>query len=274
MKRVTFLVAVFAVVLAMTAWASAQDGTATTPIAATTAPTTAAPTAVVTAIPTTTETGLFITDARKIYITGLPDLPRGSSVGDIGFFEGFDTRNITLATSCANTRAYKMNSEGILELWPLTCTPDGAVLESAGDAHFVFLNFGSATAAAAAPASIAEGARSARLSGRAEVPGPGDADGSGSASISLDIANGQVCYNLRVSGIESATAAHIHAAPVGVAGPVVVPLGAPSLGTSTGCTDDVDRSLIRDILRNPSAYYVNVHNEAFPGGAVRGQLGR
>jgi hypothetical protein len=34
----------------------------------------------------------------------------------------------------------------------------------------------------------------------------------------------------------------------------------------------VKRSLIRAILRRPRRFYVNVHTNDFPGGAVRGQL--
>jgi len=36
----------------------------------------------------------------------------------------------------------------------------------------------------------------------------------------------------------------------------------------------VTRALAQEIIRNPAAFYVNVHNTPFPGGAVRGQLGR
>jgi len=33
-------------------------------------------------------------------------------------------------------------------------------------------------------------------------------------------------------------------------------------------------ALAQDLIQNPSAYYVNVHNGPFPKGAVRGQLGK
>ena len=78
---------------------------------------------------------------------------------------------------------------------------------------------------------------------------------------------------------ETFIAGHIHQAPVGVAGPIVVPLfvsptpptnarhirqkgvATPNAGT-TGAA----------LCQNPSAYYVNYHTTAFTGGAIRGQL--
>lgn len=115
----------------------------------------------------------------------------------------------------------------------------------------------------------------AQLSGEAEVPGPGDPDGGGMARITLRPDQREVCFELSVSNIEPATAAHIHEGPEGVAGPVVVPLDpSPTEGSSSGCVSDVDTALIRNILQNPKQYYVNVHNEEFPDGAIRGQLGR
>jgi hypothetical protein len=111
------------------------------------------------------------------------------------------------------------------------------------------------------------------LLGVNEVPGPGDPDGSGTARITLGPGQGQVCFELAVSGIAPATAAHIHVAPVGVAGPVVVGLAPPTSGTSSGCVS-VDPALIKAIKKTPSEYYVNVHNAEFPAGALRGQLGK
>ncbi|HUE98651.1 MAG TPA: CHRD domain-containing protein [Anaerolineales bacterium] len=111
------------------------------------------------------------------------------------------------------------------------------------------------------------------MTGAAEAPGPGDPDGSGTAVFRLNHGQGEICYELTVSDIEPATAAHIHIAPVGEPGPVVVPLAAPTSGSSSGCVE-VDRALIKAIIQNPEAYYVNVHNAPFPGGAVRGQLSK
>ena len=112
----------------------------------------------------------------------------------------------------------------------------------------------------------------ARLTGAAEVPGPGDSNGEGQAWIILFPEQSQVCFTLTVERVDPLTAAHIHVAPRGQAGPVVVPLTplAPS-GASGGCVS-ADQQLIRAIRQQPSAYYVNVHNVPFPAGALRGQL--
>lgn len=121
----------------------------------------------------------------------------------------------------------------------------------------------------------AQGGRplSATLSGANEVP-PADPDGSGEAFITLNQGEREVCFQLIVSDIAPATAAHIHEAPAGVNGPIVVPLTPPTSGSSSGCVSGVDRDLIKDIRQNPSGFYVNVHNAEFPGGAVRGQLSK
>lgn len=114
---------------------------------------------------------------------------------------------------------------------------------------------------------------SATLSGAAEAPDPGDPDGSGTATITVDEGKSEVCWEIMVQGIEPTTASHIHRALAGVAGPVVVSLSAPSSGSSSGCTG-VNQELAMELINTPAEFYVNVHNEDFPGGAVRGQLSK
>lgn len=104
------------------------------------------------------------------------------------------------------------------------------------------------------------------LSGAEEVGG-GDLDGSGFASIRLNVGQQSVCWEVSYQDIAAPFAAHIHAAPAGVNGGVVVPLS-PIEG---GCTS-ADPALIQAIIDFPDQYYVNVHNADFPGGAIRGQL--
>ena len=111
------------------------------------------------------------------------------------------------------------------------------------------------------------------LTGEQEVPGPGDPDGIGFATVSVNPGQGVLCYELSVFGIAPTEAAHIHEAPPGEAGPVVVTLAPPTDGFSSGCIA-VGRALAKDILKNPTDYYVNVHNAVYPDGVLRGQLSK
>ena len=112
------------------------------------------------------------------------------------------------------------------------------------------------------------------LTGAAEVPGPGDPDGSGTATLVFNLGQGTICYQLEVAGIVlPATMAHIHIGDATTRGPVVQGLVAPNAnGMSSGCIE-VGRDFAKTIMKNPSEYYVNVHNSPYPDGALRGQLG-
>jgi hypothetical protein len=112
------------------------------------------------------------------------------------------------------------------------------------------------------------------MTGAQEAPGPGDPDGFGVAVFTLNQGQGVVCFELTAENVEDVTAAHIHIAPAGEPGPIVVPLDAPIDGSSSGCVSDVSSDLIKDIRQNPENYYVNVHSVEFPGGAIRGQLSK
>src|SRR5215212_2535028 len=111
----------------------------------------------------------------------------------------------------------------------------------------------------------------ANLTGEQEVPGPGDPNGSGHAV--LKVFKTKVCYTLEVRRIAPATAAHIHLGLRGEAGPIVAELKPPTDGSSSGCVA-VLRALSLELKEHPGRYYVNVHNEPYPNGAVRGQLER
>jgi hypothetical protein len=78
---------------------------------------------------------------------------------------------------------------------------------------------------------------------------------------------------------ETFVAGHIHQAPVGIPGPIVVPLFvSPTPSTSarhikqSGVATPNAGTTGAGLCANPSAYYVNYHTTAFPGGAIRGQL--
>lgn len=110
----------------------------------------------------------------------------------------------------------------------------------------------------------------------APAPYAGDANGVGTALITINAGAHEVCWQTRVSDITlPATASHIHHAPAGVLGDIVVVLTAPDqAGEAEGCRSDADPALLRDILQHPTEYYVNVHTTDFPSGAIRSQLDR
>jgi CHRD domain len=119
---------------------------------------------------------------------------------------------------------------------------------------------------------------STALTGAAEVPGPGDPDASGTASITLNQGLGQVCFDLSWAGIDgTVTAAHIHVGSAVVAGPVVVPLFSGAFAgtdSASDCVSGASEELIKAIRHDPANYYVNIHSDVFPAGAIRGQLGK
>src|SRR5262249_41630112 len=103
------------------------------------------------------------------------------------------------------------------------------------------------------------------LDGEHDVPA---ADPDGYGTFSASFSGTKLCWGMQVVKIGTPTAAHIHKAPVGANGPIQVGLIPPSTGTagaSSGCTT-VSLAVANAIKANPGAYYVNVHNGAFPNG--------
>lgn len=107
----------------------------------------------------------------------------------------------------------------------------------------------------------------ATLTGAQEVP-PTSSSATGTGVFVFDPETRTMSGTVTTSGV-TATAGHIHIAPIGVAAGVAVPFtGGPSTFTmpATVLTQAQVDSLYAGHL------YANIHSAAFPGGEIRGQL--
>lgn len=132
----------------------------------------------------------------------------------------------------------------------------------------------------------------APLDGSQEVP-PADTDATGVATFQLSRDGESIRYRLIVANIENVTMAHIHVAPAGANGPVVVwlypdaPPPQPLPGTTNGIlaqgtftADNLVGPLAGESLEallelmQDAETYVNVHTNQYPAGEIRGQIDR
>jgi hypothetical protein len=115
----------------------------------------------------------------------------------------------------------------------------------------------------------AETTLTAQLTGEADT----DEDGTGMATVVLDPEAGTACWEMTVENVDPITVSHIHEGAAGVDGGVVVDLDLDGFESSSeGCNEAADADTLQAIIDSPADFYVNVHNEDFPGGAIRGQL--
>lgn len=144
-----------------------------------------------------------------------------------------------------------------------------------------------AVAAAAFAQPVAEGGRKfvTTLTGQAELNGgrlTADMDGTGTAYVTVNVGQGRVCWSLEnLANLDTLVASHIHQGPINGQGPIRInffDFGQPI--DLEGCVEAgttphlFDRNRLRDVLEHPENYYVNIHTNTFPGGAIRGQLRR
>ena len=143
----------------------------------------------------------------------------------------------------------------------------------------MLLAAGAMLATSASAQLITDGGRTftADLTSAQEVP-PRTETATGEFTVTVNVQQRRLCYELEVTGFDPAdtgdtlVGAHIHVGAAGTNGPIVVHLALPTDGDSEACVDITAR-LAAQIWARPQQYYVNVHTEEFPGGAIRGQLG-
>ena len=120
---------------------------------------------------------------------------------------------------------------------------------------------------AVTPAAAFIATYTANLAATNEVP-PNATGYTGTAEITVNTTTFEVCVNAttNVPDTDPIILQHIHQAPAGVNGPIVIPFSSlNSCATATG-------SLVANIVADPAGFYFNVHTQAFPAGALRGQL--
>jgi len=116
----------------------------------------------------------------------------------------------------------------------------------------------------------------ATLTPTQETPSAPAIAGFGNATVLFDATREHLIVTITVTSLGSPiNNFHIHEAPAGTNGTVVVDLiglgGTFVNGTMTG-TFPVSAAVAQRMLQNPANFYVNVHTQQFPAGAVRGQL--
>ena len=113
-----------------------------------------------------------------------------------------------------------------------------------------------------------------------------ETDAQGEAIFHVSKDGTAISFKLIVANLEDVVAAHIHVAPAGKNGPIVVPLenglvpgtsnGVLAEGTFTAAdlTGPLAGQSLADLPVDVEAgnTYVNVHTTANPGGEIRGQI--
>ncbi len=111
------------------------------------------------------------------------------------------------------------------------------------------------------------------LQGINEVP-PNGSPASGFGTVVLNAAQTQITVDENWSGLVApASASHIHTAPAGVNGPVTFPFSGVPAATAGAIPTQVFAITAGQVASLFAGnMYMNVHDGAFPGGEIRGQL--
>lgn len=154
------------------------------------------------------------------------------------------------------------------------CDSDEDPTVEAGGSETTAVDDASTTTAADATSSTAAAAEvqtlELTLTGDTEVPGPGS---SGTAQATLTYDGDELCVEGTTTGVGPLIGGHIHGAPAGESGDIVIDLQITTDGDGPfeGCATVGAEGGV--VLVDPTTYYLNLHTEEFPAGAVRAQLG-
>jgi len=115
---------------------------------------------------------------------------------------------------------------------------------------------------------------SATLRGTQEVP-PNASPAIGTATVLLGDDQTTITVTLVFAGLTGAAiAAHIHVAPPGVNGPILIPLIGFPATTSGAYVQTFALTAAQVVQLQGGLFYINIHTPLYPGGEIRGQLGQ
>ena len=136
----------------------------------------------------------------------------------------------------------------------------------------------------------------AELAAASEVPAVTNAEQTAHGAVQITVtptrdSSGNITaatakFEIQLAGLPTTTTfvgGHIHPAPAGTTGPVIVNTslssGTPPVflnGAATWTFDNINVPVatLQGMIANPGSYYFNVHTFSNPGGVARGQLRR
>lgn len=111
------------------------------------------------------------------------------------------------------------------------------------------------------------------LSGAQENP-PVLTVSEGNANFIVNVSSGQITGSVSTTDL-TANVAHIHTGEPGINGPIIIPLTQTAAGSGVWTVPpNTTLSSAQLTALNAGGLYVNVHSDLYPGGQIRGQIGR